>query len=310
MIVKFSMTITVIGSGKVGASVALNCALRELDDILLLDIVKGLPQGEALDISNQLSERGIDCEVSGSNSYEDMKGSDYIVIVAGIGRRPGMTRMDLLKTNADIIRDISVKVKNYAANALSIMVTNPLDPLTYLLLKVSGMARNRVMGMGGMLDLSRFKYFIHNTTKISNDSIHAMVISEHGENMLPLIRYSSLNGIPLNNFISERQASEIFENTKAVAAQVISLKGATIHAPGNAVASMIESMIKDKRSVIPVSTMLEGEYGAQNVCIGVPAVIGSQGVEKIIELPLDSFEQEIFSKGVNSVKEAIDTFAL
>ena len=310
MIVKFSMTITVIGSGKVGASVALNCALRELDDILLLDIVKGLPQGEALDISNQLSERGIDCEVSGSNSYEDMKGSDYIVIVAGIGRRPGMTRMDLLKTNADIIRDISVKVKNYAANALSIMVTNPLDPLTYLLLKVSGMARNRVMGMGGMLDLSRFKYFIHNTTKISNDSIHAMVISEHGENMLPLIRYSSLNGIPLNNFISERQASEIFENTKAVAAQVISLKGATIHAPGNAVASMVESMIKDKRSVIPVSTMLEGEYGAQNVCIGVPAVIGSQGVEKIIELPLDSFEQEIFSKGVSSVKEAIDTFAL
>lgn len=310
MIVKFSMTITVIGSGKVGASVALNCALRELDNILLLDIVKGLPQGEALDISNQLSERGIDCEVSGSNSYEDMKGSDYIVIVAGIGRRPGMTRMDLLKTNADIIRDISVKVKNYAANALSIMVTNPLDPLTYLLLKVSGMARNRVMGMGGMLDLSRFKYFIHNTTKISNDSIHAMVISEHGENMLPLIRYSSLNGIPLNNFISERQASEIFENTKAVAAQVISLKGATIHAPGNAVASMIESMIKDKRSVIPVSTMLEGEYGAQNVCIGVPAVIGSQGVEKIIELPLDSFEQDIFSKGVNSVKEAIHTFAL
>jgi malate dehydrogenase len=310
MIVNFLMTITVIGSGKVGASVALNCALRELDDILLLDIVKGLPQGEALDINHQLSERGIDCEVSGSNNYEDMKGSGFVVVVAGVGRKPGMTRMDLLKTNADIIRDISVKVKNYAANAISIMVTNPLDPLTYLLLKVSGTEKNRVMGMGGMLDLSRFKYFIHNATKISNDSIHAMVISEHGENMLPLIRYSALSGIPLNEFITERQASEILENTRGVAAEVISLKGATTHAPGNAVATMIESVMKDKRSIIPVSTMLEGEYGADDVCIGVPAVIGSQGVEKIIELPLDSFEQAIFSKGVSSVKEAIQTLHL
>jgi malate dehydrogenase len=304
------MTITIIGSGKVGASVALNCALRELDDILLLDIIKGLPQGEALDINNQLSERGIDCKVSGSNTYEDMKGSNFVVIVAGVGRKPGMTRMDLLRTNAEIIKGVSNQVKNYASNAVSIMVTNPLDPLTHLLLKVTGAPKNKIMGMGGMLDLSRFKYFIHNATNISNDSIQGMVISEHGENMLPLLRYSTVAGIPLNKFVTKQQANEIFQNTKAVAAQVISLKGATTHAPGNAVATMIESMIKDKRSIIPVSTLLEGEYGAQDVCIGVPAIIGSQGVEKIVELQLDDSEQAIFSKGVASVKEAIGTFTL
>jgi malate dehydrogenase len=304
------MTITIIGSGKVGASVALNCALRELDDILLLDIIEGLPQGETLDINNQLSERGIDCKMSGSNNYEDMKGSKFVVIVAGVGRKPGMTRMDLLKTNAEIVKGVSNQVKNYASNAISIMVTNPLDPLTYLLLKVTGAPKNRVMGMGGMLDLSRFKYFIHNATKISNDSIQAMVISEHGENMLPLIRYSTLAGIPLNNFVTEQQAGEIFENTKRVAAQVISLKGATTHAPGNAVATMIESVIKDRRSIIPVSTLLEGEYGTQDVCIGVPAIIGSHGVERIVELPLDDSEQAIFSKGVTSVKEALGTFTI
>jgi malate dehydrogenase len=304
------MTITIIGSGKVGASVALNCALRELDDILLLDIIKGLPQGEALDINNQLSERGIDCKVSGSNTYEDMKGSNFVVIVAGVGRKPGMTRMDLLRTNAEIIKGVSKQVKNYASDAVSIMVTNPLDPLTHLLLKVTGAPKNKIMGMGGMLDLSRFKYFIHNATNISNDSIQAMVISEHGENMLPLLRYSTLAGIPLNKFVTEQQANEIFQNTKGVAAQVISLKGATTHAPGNAVATMIESMIQDKRSIIPVSTLLEGEYGAQDVCIGVPAIIGSQGVEKIVELQLDDSEQAIFSKGVASVKEAIGTFNL
>jgi malate dehydrogenase len=190
------------------------------------------------------------------------------------------------------------------------MVTNPLDPLTHLILKVTGAPKNKIMGMGGMLDLSRFKYFIHNATNISNDSIQAMVISEHGENMLPLLRYSTLSGIPLNKFVTEQQANEIFQNTKGVAAQVISLKGATTHAPGNAVATMIESMIQDKRSIIPVSTLLEGEYGAQDVCIGVPAIIGSQGVEKIVELQLDDTEQAIFSKGVASVKEAIGTFNL
>ncbi|HEX6561158.1 MAG TPA: malate dehydrogenase [Nitrososphaera sp.] len=304
------MTITVIGSGKVGASAALNCGLRELGDVLLLDIVQGLPQGEAMDINHQLSERGSDSLARGSNNYEDMRGSDYVVLVAGVGRKPGMTRMDLLKINAGIVKDVASKIATYAPDATVIVVTNPLDPMTYLALKTIGAQKSKVMGMGGMLDLSRFKSYIQEATGLSRDSIQAMVISEHGENMLPLTRFSSLGGIPLHDFITKEQAADIFEKTKKVAAEVIALKGATVYAPGNAVATMIESMAKDKKMVIPVSAYLDGQYGVSDLCIGVPAVIGAGGVEKIVELKLDSFEQGVFDKGVASVREAIKALPL
>lgn len=305
------MTITIIGSGKVGASAALNCGLRELDkNILLLDIVQGLPQGEAMDINHQLSERGSDAIVRGSNNYEDMRNSDYLVLVAGVGRKPGMTRMDLLKTNAGIVRDVAKKIASYTKDATIVVVTNPLDPMTYLALKTVGAKKSKIMGMGGMLDLSRFKSFIQEATEVSRDSIQAMVISEHGENMLPLTRFSSIGGIPLHEFISKDMAKEIVEKTRKVAAEVIALKGATVYAPGNAVATMLESVILDKKLVIPVSAMLEGEYGVSDLCIGVPAVIGDGGVERVIELSLDDFEQDIFNKGVASVREAIEALPL
>ena len=304
------MTITIIGSGKVGASAALNCGLRELDDVLLLDIVQGLPQGEAMDINHQLSERGIDCYVQGSNDYHDMKGSDIVVLVAGIGRKPGMTRMDLLKTNSGIVGEVAQQIREYADECKLIVVTNPLDPMTFVALKQTGFRRNMVMGMGGMLDLSRFKNFISEALEISRGSIHAMVIGEHGENMLPLIRFSSIAGIPLQEFLSDGQTSEILEKTRNVAAQVISAKGATTHAPGNAIATIAEAIIRDKKSVIPVSTFLDGEYGAHNLCIGVPAVIGSNGLDKIIELRLNDYEKKIFNKGVLDVKEAIESIGL
>ncbi|MGI0038836.1 MAG: malate dehydrogenase, partial [Nitrososphaera sp.] len=293
------MTITVIGSGKVGASAALNCGLRELDnDVLLLDIVQGLPQGEAMDINHQLSERGSDAIARGSNNYEDMRGSDYVVLVAGVGRKPGMTRMDLLKINAGIVKDVAGKIATYAKDATVIVVTNPLDPMTYLAIKAIGANKQKVMGMGGMLDLSRFKSFIQEATGVSRESIRAMVISEHGENMLPLTRFASLGGIPLHDFITKEKATEIFEKTRKVAAEVIALKGATVYAPGNSVATMIESMARNKKMVIPVSAYLEGQYGVSDLCIGVPAVIGAGGVEKVVELKLDSFEQDVFDKGV------------
>lgn len=304
------MTITIIGAGKVGAYAALNCGLRELDDVLLLDIVKGLPQGEAMDINHQLSERGSDCIIRGSNNYEDMIGSEIVVVVAGMGRKPGMTRMDLLKINADIVKDVASKIGSYAKNCNLIVVTNPLDPMTYLAMKTTGISKNNVMGMGGMLDLSRFKNFIQETTKVSRHSIQAMVIGEHGENMLPLIRFSSIGGIPLNQFISHEQAKDVFDYTKKVAAEVISLKGATVFAPGNAIATMVEAILKNKKLVIPVSTLLEGEYGTNDVCIGVPAVIGANGVEKIVELQLDSFEQDIFNQGTKSIKNAISALPI
>ncbi|WP_337863679.1 malate dehydrogenase [Nitrososphaera sp.] len=306
------MKITVIGSGKVGASAALNCGLRELaNEILLLDIVQGLPQGEAMDINHQLSECGSDSLARGSNNYEDMRGSDYVVLVAGVGRKPGMTRMDLLKINAGIVKDVAGKIASFAKDATVIVVTNPLDPMTYLAMKAIGSSsKQKVMGMGGMLDLSRFKSFIQEATGVSRESIQAMVISEHGENMLPLTRFSSIGGIPLHDFISKEKAAEIFEKTRKVAAEVIALKGATVYAPGNAVATMVESMARDKKTVIPVSAYLDGQYGVSDLCIGVPAVIGAGGVEKVIELKLDGAEQDVFNKGVASVREAIKALPL
>ena len=300
--------ITIIGSGKVGGAAALFSAIKKLDDeILLLDIVEGLPQGEAMDINHMLSEQGIDVEVKGSNTYEDMQGSNIVVVVAGVGRKPGMTRMDLLKINSKVASEVVGNVKKYAKDTLLIPVTNPLDPMVQISLETSGFERNRVFGMGGMLDLSRFKQFIHEATGCSRKDIDASVIGEHGENMLPLTRFATVSGKPLPSILSKEKLDEVFTLTKNVAAEVIKLKGATVHAPGNAISSIIESVVKDKKQVMPVSTNLQGEYGYSDVSIGIPAVIGKNGVEKIIELDLNDDEKEWLKKSVDSVKNAISS---
>ncbi len=298
--------ITIIGSGKVGGEVALFSALKRLDDqILLLDVVDGLPQGEAMDLNHMLSEQGIDVEVKGSNNFADMKNSKIVVVVAGSGRKPGMTRMDLLKINANVVKSVVENIKKYANESMIIPVTNPLDPMAYITYKVSGFDKSRIFGMGGMLDLSRFKQFIHEATGFSRDSIRALVIGEHGENMLPLPRFSSVSGIPLSSFLPKEKLDELVQNTKQVAAKVIELKGATVHAPGNGISAIVESVAKDRKQIIPVATYLDGEYGHSDVTIGVPAVIGKNGVEKIIELELDDDEKKVFDAGVKSVKDAI-----
>jgi len=298
--------ITIIGAGKVGGDAALFSALKQLDDqILLLDIAEGLPQGEAMDINHMLSEQGIDVEVKGSNNYEDMKGSNIVVVVAGAGRKPGMTRMDLLKINAGVVKDVVGNIKKYADDSLIIPVTNPLDPMAYITFKTSGFERNRVFGMGGMLDLSRFKQFIHEATNSSRNKIDALVIGEHGENMLPLTRLAKIDGKPLPDILSQEELDNIFTSTKNVAAEVIKLKGATVHAPGNAISAMIDNVVNDKKQVMPVSAYLDGEYGYSDVSIGVPTVLGKQGIEKIIELELNDNEKDWFEKGVKSVKDAI-----
>jgi malate dehydrogenase len=225
-----------------------------------------------------------------------MRGSNVVVVVAGSGRKPGMTRMDLLKINASIVKSVVENVKKYADNSMIVPVTNPLDP---------GFDRSRVFGMGGMLDLSRFRQFIHEATGHSRDSIRALVIGEHGENMLPLPRFSSVSGIPLSSFLPKEKLDELVLNTKQVAAKVIELKGATVHAPGNAISAIVESVVKDRKQVIPVATYLDGEYGHSDVTIGVPAIIGKKGVEKIIELDLNDEEKQVFNKAVESVKGAI-----
>jgi len=298
--------ITIIGSGKVGGDAALFSALKRLDDqILLLDVVDGLPQGEAMDINHMLSEQGIDVQVTGSNNFADMQGSKIVVVVAGSGRKPGMTRMDLLKINANVVKSVVENIKKYANDSMIIPVTNPLDPMAYVTYKSSGFEKNRVFGMGGMLDLSRFRQFIHEATGHSRDSIRALVIGEHGENMLPLPRFSSVSGIPLSSFLPKEKLDEIVQNTKQVAAKVIELKGATVHAPGNAISAIIESVVRDRKQVIPVATYLDGEYGHSDVTIGVPAIIGKKGVEKIIELDLNDQEKHAFDLGVKNVKDAI-----
>ncbi|MBI4131969.1 MAG: malate dehydrogenase [Nitrosarchaeum sp.] len=298
--------ITIIGSGKVGGDAALFSALKRLDDqILLLDVAEGLPQGEAMDINHMLSEQGIDVEVKGSNNFADMKGSNIVVVVAGSGRKPGMTRMDLLKINATVVKSVVENIKKYTDDSIIIPVTNPLDPMAYVTYKVSGFDRSRVFGMGGMLDLSRFRQFIHEATGHSRDSIRALVIGEHGENMLPLPRFSSVSGIPLSSLLPKQKLDELVQNTKQVAAKVIELKGATVHAPGNAISAMIESVVRNRKQVIPVATYLDGEYGHTDVTIGVPAVIGKNGVEKIIELELNDEERQVFDTGIQSVKSAI-----
>jgi malate dehydrogenase len=300
--------ITIIGSGKVGGDAALFSALKRLDDqILLLDVVDGLPQGEAMDINHMLSEQGIDVKVTGSNNFADMEGSKIVVVVAGSGRKPGMTRMDLLKINANVVKSVVENIKKYANDSMIIPVTNPLDPMAYVTYKSSGFEKNRVFGMGGMLDLSRFRQFIHEATGHSRDSIRALVIGEHGENMLPLPRFSSVSGIPLSSFLPKEKLDEIVQNTKQVAAKVIELKGATVHAPGNAISAIIESVVRDRKQVIPVATYLDGEYGHSDVTIGVPAIIGKNGVEKIIELDLNDEEKQAFDLGVKNVKEAISS---
>ena len=298
--------ITIIGAGKVGGDAALFSALRKLDDqILLLDIAEGLPQGEAMDLNHMLSEQGIDVNVKGSNNYEDMKGSKIVVVVAGAGRKPGMTRMDLLKINAGVVKDVVGNIKKFADDAMIIPVTNPLDPMAQIAYKTSGFERNRVFGMGGMLDLSRFKQFIHEATNSPRKEIDAWVIGEHGENMLPLTRLAKIDGKSLPDILSQEKLNNIFTSTKNVAAEVIKLKGATVHAPGNAISAMIDNVVNSKKQVMPVSTYLDGEYGHSDVSIGVPAVLGKNGVEEIIQLELNDSEKDWFEKGVKSVKDAI-----
>jgi malate dehydrogenase len=298
--------ITIVGSGKVGGDAALFCALKKLDrEILLLDVVKGLPQGEAMDLNHMLSEQGIDVDIRGSNDYAEMKGSDVVVVVAGSGRKPGMTRMDLLKINAGIVRDVVENIKKHAKDSIIVPVTNPLDPMVHITYKTSGFDRSRIVGMGNMLDLSRFIQFIHEATGHSRDSIRALVIGEHGENMLPLSRFSTVSGIPLSTVLPKERLDQLVTDTRQVAAKVIELKGATVHAPGNAISTIVGAILKDQKKIIPVATPLAGEYGYSDVSIGVPAVIGRNGVEKIIQLDLNQQEKEWFDKGVQSVKSAL-----
>lgn len=278
---------------------------RNVDDVTLVDIIPGLPEGEALDLSHMAAELGIDRKISGSNDYSALKGSDIVVVTAGLARKPGMTRMDLLQKNAGIIKSVAGEVTKHAPDSVLIMVTNPLDAMTYVALKATGFKKQRVFGMGGMLDLSRFKQLLSEELHVSRSSINALVLGEHGESMTPVASFSSVNGIPLRHFLNDQQIDEAIEKTRKVAAEVIAKKGATFYAPANGIARMVEAVYYDKKALLPVSAYLEGEYGLSGLCIGVPAVIGEDGVEKIVEVNLEGKEKDSFQKGAATLKEAL-----
>ncbi len=297
--------ISIVGLGKVGSTIAEHITLKGLDDLTLIDIIQGLPQGNALDLSHMASELNIDVKIKGSNDYKDLEGSDIVVVAAGFPRTADMSRLDLLKKNKAIIKQISEKILQYAPRSKVIIVTNPLDLMTYLTLKTTGFDRNVVFGVGSELDAARLKYHLSSVLEVSNSSINAFVIGEHGDSMVILRSQSKVNGIPIEKIFNECQMANLIEKTKKAGADVISLKGATTFGVAASTSSIIESMIRDRKKVHLVSFYLKGEYGLYDVCVGVPAIIGKNGVERVMELELDEVEKELFSKSAKSVKESI-----
>jgi malate dehydrogenase len=271
----------------------------------LVDVIQGLPQGEALDLGQMAAEQGVDVDILGSNDYKDIAGSDLVVIVGGLGRKPGMTRLDLQGKNEEIIRGICEKVVEHAPRTLVLMVTNPLDVMTYLAWKVTGFEPSRVFGQSGMLDTMRFKYFISRTLGVSPSSVQAVVIGEHGDSMVPLPRFSTVNGVPITELMSPAQVAEAVEHTRKIAAEVIALKGATIYAPAHGITRMIESVIKDKRMALCLDAHLNGEYGVKDIYLDVPAVLGARGIERVIELKLNDEEKAAFAKSAEVVRSAV-----
>jgi malate dehydrogenase len=298
------------GAGKVGAQAALEIASTGIDDLSLVDIIPGLAEGEALDISHRLADAGVDVSVTGSTDFSVLRGASLVIITAGLARKPGMTRMDLLSKNSGIISSVTKEVAKYAPDSVILMVTNPMDAMTYVAYKVSGFPKARVVGQGGVLDNSRFKYVLAKKLGVSRSSITSLVMGEHGENMIPVASHTYVSGVPLTSLLNEDEVQQAIDDTRKVAAEVISKKGATIFAPGKVVARMAEAIVRDSKEVLCASTYLEGEYGLNGLCIGVPVKLGAGGVEKIYELKLSDKERDWFNKGADTLREAISTLTL
>jgi malate dehydrogenase len=297
--------IGVAGAGKIGAMVAYEVASLGIDDVSMVDIIPGLAEGESLDISHRLSDAGIDVSVTGSTDFSALKGSNLVIIAAGFGRKPGMTRMDLLKQNSGIIASVTREVAKNAPDSIILMVTNPMDVMTYLAFKVSGFPKGRIVGQGGVLDNSRFKYVLAKKLEVSRSSISSLVMGEHGENMIPVASHTYVNGVPLTDLLNEEGVQSAIDDTRKVAAEVIAKKGATVFAPGRSVARMANAIVRDTKEVLCASAYLEGEYGLSGLCIGVPVKLGAGGIEKIYELKLTDKERDWFNKGADTLREAI-----
>ncbi len=299
--------ITVIGAGNVGASVAAYASAQELGDVMLVDILEGIPQGKALDMFEASPVIGVDTKVIGANAYEATQGSDLIIITAGIARKPGMSRDDLLATNVKIVGEVAQKAAQFSPDAIMIIVSNPLDAMVYTAWKKSGFAPRRIIGMAGVLDTARFRSFIADEIGISVEDVHALVLGGHGDTMVPLTRYCFVGGIPVTNFMSPERLEEIVQRTRQGGAEIVGLlkTGSAYYAPAASAVQMGRSVLLDKKRLLPVAAYLDGEFGEKGVFVGVPAILGSEGVEKVVELELTREEKEAFEKSVNAVRDLV-----
>ncbi len=299
--------VTVVGSGNVGATGAHWIAAKELADVVLIDILEGVPQGKSLDLLEAMPIEKKDSHVLGTNDYADTANSDIVVITAGVPRKPGMSRDDLLNTNHKIMSDVVSKVVQYSPNCILIIVSNPLDAMAQAAYKLSGFPRERVIGMAGVLDSSRFRTFIAEELKVSVENVTAFVLGGHGDTMVPLARYSTVAGIPITELMDAQTIERLVQRTRDGGAEIVKyLKtGSAYYAPSAAFTEMVEAILKDKKKILPCAAYLEGEYGIKGLFVGVPCKLGEKGIEQIIEIKLSADEQEALEKSAGAVKELV-----
>jgi len=297
--------ISIIGAGKVGSSAAFNILRFRISDVVLIDVAENLARGEALDMMQAAPAIEFDGKVEGTSDYSEMKDSELVILTAGQARQPGMSRIDLISKNAKIVKSVVNEVVKYAPDCKLMMVSNPVDVMTYVAYKESGFERNRVFGMGSILDTLRFRSYIALELGVSREDIRALVIGEHGDSMVPLLHYASVSGIPITDLLRKEQIEKIVNLTRTSGSDVIKLKGSTTYAPGAVIAIMADAVLRGRNRVMGVSTYLQGEYGFSDVSIGVPCILGKNGVEKILELELDPETRANFERSVNTVKDAM-----
>lgn len=299
--------ISVVGAGNVGASAALYLAERELADVALVDVVEGIPEGKALDMLQYGPVGRFDSRIVGSQDSGVMEGSDVVIVTAGIARKPGMSRLDLLATNAKIIRSVAENIKKYAQNAVVVVITNPLDVMTYLMWKLTGFPAERVVGQAGILDGARFCAFIAQELNVSVEDISTLVLGGHGDDMLPLVRYTTVSGIPLTELLPQDKINAMVDRARNGGAEIVKLlkTGSAYYAPAASGVQMAEAILKDKKRILACSAYLTGQYGLRDIYIGVPVILGARGVEKIIELKLTDQEKAALHNSAKIYKEAI-----
>ena len=304
--------IALIGGGMIGGTLAHLAGLKELGDVVLFDIVDGLPQGKALDIAESSPVEGFDAAMAGTNQYASISGADVVIVTAGVARKPGMSRDDLLEINLKVMEQVGAGIKKYAPDAFVICITNPLDAMVWALQKACGLPTNKVVGMAGVLDSARFRYFLSEEFGVSVEDVTAFVLGGHGDTMVPLVRYSTVAGIPIPDLVkmrwsTEKRIEKIVERTRDGGAEIVGLlkSGSAYYAPASSAISMAESYLKDKKRVLPCAAHLSGQYGVKGLYVGVPTVIGAGGVEKVVEIKLEREEKAEFRKSVKSVESLV-----